>query len=632
MITGRLRTVTALLALSTGLLIPGGTLMAQDTTGKTAEDPRYRWNLADIYPDEAAWEAAFQKVDAEISGVGECKGRLGESASRLKACLDTVFGISRELRRVAAYASMKSDENTRDAAALEMKQRAGMLRNRFSRKVSFVNPEILALGDGTVTRFLGEEPGLGVYRHFLEDILRGRPHTLGAEAESVIATAGLMSDAPYTMYSILTNADVRWPSVTLSDGTEARLDPAGYTRWRAAPVRKDRKLVFDTFWSTWNSYARTCGVSLYSQLKRDLFYAQVRKYGSCLASALDDNNVPEAVYRMLIQETNANLGTLHRYLKLRGRLLGIEDLQYYDIYPPLVEADLDFPIERGEGVVLEALAPLGEEYVSTVRHGFTNRWMDVYPRPGKRSGAYSSGSVYDVHPYVLMNYNDDYESVSTLAHEWGHTMHSWLANTTQPYPTADYSIFVAEVASTFNEALLLEHMLEEARDDRERLFYLGSALENLRGTFFRQAMFAEFELKIHELVEKGEALTGERLSEIYGEILRRYHGQDEGVMTIDDAYTVEWAYIPHFYYNFYVYQYATSLAASSLFARDVLDGRDGATERYLGVLKAGGSEYPYELLKNAGVDLASPEPYRALIARMNRIMDRIEAILDRQKK
>jgi len=349
-----------------------------------------------------------------------------------------------------------------------------------------------------------------------------------------------------------------------------------------------------------------------------------------VAAALDGDNIPEAVYRTLIQETNANLATLHRYFKLRARMLGIKQLRYYDIYPPLVKADIKFPIETGEGLVLDALAPLGKDYVATVRKGFKHRWMDAFPRPGKRSGAYSSGSVYDVHPYVLMNYNDDYESVSTMAHEWGHTMHSYLANASQPFPTADYSIFVAEVASTFNEALLLQHMLKTAPNDTERLYYLGSALEGLRGTFFRQAMFAEFELKVHELVEKGEALSGQRFSEIYGDLLRRYHGDAQGIVKIDDAYTVEWAYIPHFYYDFYVYQYSTSIAASSLFAQEVLAGEPGARDRFLGVLKAGGSRYPYELLKDAGVDLATPAPYEALVQRMNTIMDEIEAILDRR--
>jgi len=289
--------------------------------------------------------------------------------------------------------------------------------------------------------------------------------------------------------------------------------------------------------------------------------------------------------------------------------------------------DLKFPIDRGEALVLDAVKPLGEEYVADMRKGFTSRWMDVYPQAGKRSGAYSNGSAYDVHPYLLLNYNDDYESVSTLAHEWGHAMHSYLANGAQPYPTANYPTFVAEVASTFNEALLLRRMLAEAKGDDERLFLLGSYLENLRGTFFRQAMFAEFELAIHEAVEKGEALTGEKLSSMYGELLRRYHGHDAGVLKIDDAYTVEWAYIPHFFYNFYVYQYATSIAASTQLARDVLDNKPGARERYLGLLKAGGSRYPYEMLKEAGVDLASPAPYRVLGEQMKWAMDEIEGIL-----
>jgi oligoendopeptidase F len=280
--------------------------------------------------------------------------------------------------------------------------------------------------------------------------------------------------------------------------------------------------------------------------------------------------------------------------------------------------------------VLGALKPLGDSYVKVVAQGFESRWMDVFPRQGKRSGAYSAGSVYGAHPFVLMNYNDDYEGLTTMAHEWGHAMHSHLANQTQPYPTADYSIFVAEVASTFNEALLLDRMLKQAKSDDEKLFLLGSYLEGLRGTFFRQAMFAEFELTIHQVAEKGEALTGQRLTEIYGELLRRYHGHDQGVLRIDDAYTVEWAYIPHFYYNFYVYQYATSLAASSLLAKDVLEGQPGAADRYLGLLKAGGSKYPYELLKDAGVDLATPAPYKALEARMNWAMDEIERILVRR--
>ncbi len=588
---------------------------------------QYRWSLADIYPSPEAWREAHSDLEARLDGLEACRGRLGSDARSLRECLDTIFETSRLLRRLTAYAAMLSDEDTRDARALEMRQSAELLATRFAQGTSFVRPEILAAGKETLDRFLAEEPGLSIYRHFLKTILRQAPHTLDAAGERLVATAGLMADGPYGVYSILTNAEIPWPRVKLSDGTRVRLDQAAYGRHRAAPDRRDRKRVFDAFFKTWRAYRKTCGVALYSQVKRDLFYAQARKYPSCLAAALSGDNVPERVYTTLVDQANAHLDTLHRYFRLRGRLLGIEDLRYYDVYPPLVKADLEFPIEIGKRLVLESLKPLGREYVETVGRGFEERWMDVFPRPAKRSGAYASGSAYDVHPFVLLNYTDDYESVSTLAHEWGHAMHSYLANAAQPYPTADYSIFVAEVASTFNEALLSEHLLASARNDTERLFYLGSALEGLRGTFFRQVMFAEFELAIHRLVERGETLSGERLSEIYGELVRRYHGHDQGVLTVDDAYTVEWAYIPHFYYDFYVYQYATSIAASSLFVRRVLDGDREALEGYLDVLRAGGSDDPYEILRRAGVDLATAEPYRALMARMNRIMDGIEAIL-----
>jgi oligoendopeptidase F len=305
-------------------------------------------------------------------------------------------------------------------------------------------------------------------------------------------------------------------------------------------------------------------------------------------------------------------------------------MRYYDIYPPLVSSARKYPIDEGRKMMLESVKPLGERYAAAMAAGLQNRWMDVYPRPRKLSGAHMAGSAYDVHPFVLMNYNDNYESVSTLAHEWGHAMHSYLSNAAQPFVTADYAIFVAEIASTFNEALLLEHVLRKATGDDERLLYLGSALEHLRGTFFRQAMFAEFEREVHARVDRGEPLSGDRLTQIYGEILRRYHGDKEGVVKIDDLYTVEWAYIPHFYRPFYVFQYATSIAASSLLADAVLKGEPGARERYLKLLSAGGSDYPYELVKAAGVDLASPAPYRAVVARMNRIMDEIEAIQARR--
>jgi oligoendopeptidase F len=390
--------------------------------------------------------------------------------------------------------------------------------------------------------------------------------------------------------------------------------------------------VFDAFWGKWREFERTFGVTQHESLKRDTVYTRVRKYASTLEHALDGERLPPAVYDTLIAETNRGLPTLHRYFRLRARLLGLKDgeMRYYDVYPPLVASTERYPLAQAKRMVLESVKPLGERYAAAMAKGFESRWMDAYPRPRKQSGGHMAGDAYDVHPYVLMNYTDNYESVSTLAHEWGHAMHSYFSNAAQPFINADYATFVAEIASTFNEALLAHYALANAKSDDERLLYLGTELESLRGTYFRQAMFAEFERDIHARVDRGEPLTGKRLSEIYGELLRRYHGERDGVLKIDELYTVEWAYIPHFYSAFYVFQYATSIAASSLLAERVLRGEPGARQRYLELISAGGSDYPYELVKRAGVDLARPEPYRALIARMDRIMDEIETIESRR--
>jgi oligoendopeptidase F len=597
----------------------------------SVDDERYRWNLSDLYSTATAFDAARRELAGRLPSLEDDRGRLGVSAAVLESVLDGYFGTAKELGRISSYASMRWDEDTRRPEALAARQEVQQLATEFASHTSWIAPEVLALPEGRLAGFLKEEPALAPYRFFLEDLERQRAHTLSSAEEKLLAQASLVTPAPSSLYGILANAELPFPEVRLSDGTTVTLDNAAYAKHRAASKREDRITVFNAFWKTYGAFQRTFGVALDAQVKRDLFYARARQYPTSLAAALDASNVPEAVYRTLIAEANRALPTLQRAFRLRARLLGIPDLAYVDIYPPLVPAlKWEFPIEKGEQVVLDALGPLGPEYVATVQLGFGSRWMDVHPQPGKRSGAYSNGSAYDVHPYVLLNYNDDYESVSTVAHEWGHAMHSFLANRAQPYPTADYSIFIAEVASTFNEALLLRHMLETASSDEERLCLLGSYLESLRGTFFRQAMFAEFELAIHEAVERGEALTGAKLSAVYGELLRRFHGHDRGIVRIDDAFTVEWAYVPHFYYDFYVYQYATSLAASTQLVREVLGAKPGARERYLGLLQAGGSRYPYELLKEAGVDLATPEPYRALEAQMNWAMDEIERIVARK--
>ena len=591
-----------------------------------------RWDLAGIYPNKQAWSEAKSSLAARLSEIEKCQGKLGENAATLRACLGTLFELRKELGRVGSYAAMLSDEDTRVDEHSQMREEASLLGSQLSQKASYVRPELLEIGEAKIRQFVERENGLKIYRQYLDDVLRQAPHTRSPEVEQVIAEAGPVTQAPSSVRRTLANADLPWPSVKLSTGEAAKLDNAGYTKYRAESNRDDRKLVFDTFWKTWKDYERTLGVSLYSNLLADRFQSQVRKYPNSLQSALAEDNIPEEVYRTLVRETNAALPSLHRYFKLRARMLGIDDLRYYDIYPSLIPAGDEFDLPQAKQLAMDAAKPLGGNYISVMKKGFADRWVDFFPRPGKRSGAYMNGSVYDVHPFMLMNFNGDFESVSTLSHEFGHAMHSYLSKNAQPYPTADYSIFVAELASTSNEALLIDHMLKNAKTGDERLFFLGNDLERIRGTYFRQAMFGEFELQTHDLVDKGEALTGSRFTEIYGDLLRRYHGHDQGVLKIDDLYAVEWAYIPHFYYDFYVYQYATSIAGGSLLASDIIEGKPGAAERYLGLLQAGSSKYPYELLKDAGVDLATSKPYRTLIARMNRVMDEIEAILEKRER
>ena len=407
-------------------------------------------------------------------------------------------------------------------------------------------------------------------------------------------------------------------TIKLPDGTEARLDDSGYEQYRQVESRDVRKLVFDEFWGAQKKFEETLGTTLYKAMQRDWVNASVRHYPDSLSAKLDDDKVLVAVYQTLIEQVNSGLPTLHRYLRLRARLLGIPDLHYYDLYSPLVHSDRKYSPEVAEALTIKAVEPLGENYVREMREAFGHRWVDFYPRPHKTSGGYMMGAAYDVHPYLLLNHDDSYESVSTFAHEFGHAMHTRLADEAQPFVNSKYSIFVAEIASTCNEELLLEHMLKVAKSDDERIFYLGSALENLRGTFFRQAMFAEFEHDAHQIVDHGEPLSGAGLTKLYGDLLKRYYGDAQGVVKIDDLYAVEW--------SFYVYQYATSVAASSLFADAIVQKKSGAKERYLELLRAGNSDYPYELVKKAGVDLATPAPYQSLLARMNRIMDQIEAL------
>jgi oligoendopeptidase F len=614
--------------LTTGLL---ATVLALPVSGQSAEREADHWNLKDLYASQVDWDKDAARLERQLKSLSACSGQLTRSVKRFKSCLDLNADVLKHFYRLAGYASQSHDEDTGAAAGMDLKQRAGVLRDRFEEASSFLDPEILKMGRTKVDAWLRQDKSLAIYGHFLDDILRMDKHTLDKQGEGLIATFSQATGAAHAVYSTLSDADMPWPKVKLADGTEVVIDQSAYTKYRALDNRADRKQVFDAFWGKWKEFERSYGVLFYEQLKKDAALAKVRHYPDSLTQALDGNKLPRAVYDTLVDQADANLPTLHRYFKLRARLLGVSDMRYYDIYPPLVSSDLKYPIDQSVQYMLASVKPLGQDYVQAMEKGTQNRWMDVYPRPRKRSGAYMNGSVYDVHPYLLLNHNDDYESLSTLAHEWGHAMHSYLAIKNQPFISAGYPTFTAEIASTTNEVLLLDHMLKIAKTDDERMLYLGSALENLRGTFFRQAMFAAFERDVHARVDKGESLTGEALTRIYGDILKRYHGDKEGVVKIDDLYAIEWAYIPHFYSRFYVFQYATSITAGNAFATEILKGTPGALERYLNILRAGGSRYPYELVKEAGVDLASPAPYQAIVARMNSIMDQIEVIVAKRK-
>jgi oligoendopeptidase F len=592
-----------------------------------------KWNTADLYPSEGAWYQAKDDIAARIPKLAEFSGRLGESADVFYQALSSLMSVDQDFTRLYVYASMRLDEDTRLGKPREMTQIAQQLAVQYYSTVSYLRPEILALGAEKVNGYLAAEPRLAPYRMFLDDILRYAPHTLSAPEEKVASQAAIMSDIAGGAYRTFKDADLPYPDITLSTGEKVRLDAQAYTKYRASTVRADRDLVFQSFFGAFKGFERTFGTTLDGNVKTHMFDKDVHKFGSCLEDALFASNVPTAVYTQLIADVHANLPTLHRYLRLRQRMMGVDTLRYEDLYAPIVQqVDLRFTQQQAQDLVLKALAPLGPDYVATLQRGFESRWVDWVPTTGKRSGAYSTGA-YGVHPYQLQNFTGLYEEVSTLAHESGHSMHSWLSDRTQPYVTREYKTFVAEVASTLNENLLLHYMLARTQDRDTRLFLLGSRLDDMRQTLFRQVLFAEFELRINEMAEKGEPITGEKLNTLYLSMVREYYGHDRGVCRVDDLYGVEWAYIQHFYLNFYMYQYATSILGSTSIAaqmrteaalrKPVTKERDA----YLAMLSAGSSKDPITLLQDAGVDMTTSAPFAAAMKEMNAIMDEMEKLL-----
>jgi oligoendopeptidase F len=551
------------------------------------------------------------------------------SPASLRSALDEIAWTAMKLRRVHAYASMRGDEDVRIAARHALRAETELLFHRLSRATAYVTPEILAAPRGRVPAFLRAEPGLAPHAHALRTVLRRRRHVLRAGEENLLAEAGLLSGGSGAIFSLLHNAELPRATLRLSSGRRVRLGPSEYALHRASPVREDRRKAVARYLGGYRAFEATLGQNLFECVKQHLFQARARNYPSCLAAALDVHAVPETVYRNLLERVRGMLPLLHRYFRLRARALGLPRLAYHDLHCPIVPPPTAACGASGARLaVRRALAPLGGRYVAALDRAFRDRWIDWFPSQGKRSGAYANGLAYEVHPYVLLNFNGDFESVSTLAHELGHAMHSHFSNRAQPFPASDYSIFVAEVASTFNEILLHRDLLDRARGAAARLYLTARWLDDLRATFFRQAMFAEFELAIHEKVERGEALTGRGLTAEYLSLLRRHSGHDRRVVRVDERCGIEWAAIPHFHYGFYVYQYATGIAAASSLAEALLAGRSGSRERYLEFLRSGGSDDPLALLRRAGVDLESAGPYDAVERALGENLDRLEGLIE----
>lgn len=594
-------------------------------------DPRWNWDLSTLYADLAAWDKARLEVLEQAKAVAALQGSLKQGPQALLTVSEAISALTKGAARVFTYAGLDADVDLRVSAGQERRQLAQQMYTEATAAFSWFAPELIALGEAKVEQYLQAEPKLQSYAHSFDNTLRSAPHVRSAEVEAVLAAAGLMQAAPFNVYGTLANSDIPFPELTLESGEKTLINSQGYSRHRASQSREQRQQVFEAYWGTWEKYKSTVGQSLSAHIQGQIFSTRQRDHESSLARNLFSDALPPAVYNTLIEVTNNNLDTLHRYLRLKGRVLGLEDLNYHDIYVDLVEPVRDYPIEDTIRLTYEAMAPLGPDYQARLQAATDQRWMHVYPQQGKRSGAYMSGSAYEAHPFILLNHQDDFNSVSTYAHEWGHGIHQVLSNEFQPWHLSNFSIFTTEAAAIANELFVQDYALRQAQSDEERLFYLGYALEAIRTTFFRQTMFSEFEGAIYSAVERGEALSGQRITDIYADIVRRYHGHAEGVMEVPDLYTHEWMFVPHFYFNYYVFQYSTSIAAAAYFVEEIMANPEDPTVRdtYLRFLQAGGSDYPYALFQQAGLDMASPEPYLALIRRMNALMDAFEETLAR---
>lgn len=598
--------------------------MAKELLKRSQVKVENTWNVEDMYATLDAWKEDLLKLNKLAEELETYKGRMGESADNLYQALFLDDEISRIGGKAYSYAERCSDVDTANTENQALVMQIRTLFVALGEKSAFMTPEILEIPGETLEKYYQEKPELLVYRNSLNNILRRKEHMLTAEMEQLLASAGDVTETPENVFSMFNNADLVFPEITDENGEKVRLTHGRYVPFLESSDRRVREEAFKAMYATYRSYRNTLAAAYTGELKAHWFKAKARKYQSCLEAAVDRTNVPASVYTNLIEAIHQNLDKMYRYVSLRKKILGVDELHMYDLYTPLVkEADVKIPFEQAKQTVYEALAPLGEEYRAVIKEGFENRWIDVYENEGKRSGAYSAG-VYGVHPYVLLNHNDTLDNMFTLAHEMGHAMHSYLSNKTQPHVDSHYVIFVAEVASTCNEVLLMEHLLKKTTDKVQRAYLINHFLESFRGTVYRQTMFAEFELLTHQMCERGESLTPDVLSNLYYDLNKKYFGED---MVVDEDIAMEWARIPHFYYNFYVYQYATGFSAAVALANRILKEGQPAVEDYLKFLSGGRSKSPIDLLKIAGVDMTTPAPVNAGLEMFGRLIDEMEELL-----
>ncbi len=589
---------------------------------------KYKWNKEDLYATPEDWDKALEELKEFSKGIVGFKGKLSAGDPEvLREYFDFNDKLGIAAAKLGTYAHMVVDEDLRIAENNERQQRLQLFFVDYSQLSAFETPELGQISDEQLD-ILMKDPRTADHWMSFDQLKREKAHILSNAEEELMAKTSILGDVPDSAYSILTDAEMPWPQMTLDNGEEIKLDHAEYMTQRVSSNRNDRKNAFDLFWKTYKQFEGTFGELMAGNIRQSVFNITVRKYASVLESCLENKNIPVSVYDSLVENVNKALPTFHRYLNLRKRMLGVEQLEYWDVYAPVVsDIELKYSYEEAQQLVLEAIKPLGEDYAKVVKRAIDERWIDVYPNEGKASGAYSTGAAYDVHPYILTNFNGTLDSVSTLIHELGHTMHSYLSNTNQPYHKSHYAIFVAEVASTFNECLLDELMLTKLQKKDEKISLLMNILDGFKGTLFRQTQFAEFEREMYKLGESNQPITGKKLTQLYLDILKKYYGHDKGVCHIDDLVGIEWAFIPHFYRAYYVYQYSTSFIASNALVEAVLKGGAEDQKRYLNFLSSGCAEYPIDLLRNAGIDMMDAKPFEYVVEKMNRIMDEIEKLL-----